>query len=72
MAKITILRQSQQAQLSPAGQVTQLIRVDFKVGDDGPFSISIPVDQFSAEELHARLTEFANKIAALRTKVEGA
>jgi len=67
---ITIRRQSVQTQLNANGSIQRLIRVDFMVGDDGPFDLSFDAEAFNAETANQKIQEFANQIAALRTKVK--
>ena len=67
--KITISRQSQQTQLDDTGQVRTFVRIDFRVGNDGPFNISIPQDQFNPETVYQQLNDFAEKVAALHARV---
>lgn len=70
MPPIKIVRQSQQSQLTASGQVQQMIRVDYMVGNDGPFSLSIPQSEFSADVLHQQILAAANQHVALRAKFE--
>jgi len=71
MPPIKILRQSDQTELTPAGRITTFVRIDFMVGDDGPFSESIPKTDYNAETVHAKLQAFAQQIAALHSKISG-
>jgi len=68
MQKVSIIRTSHQSELGPGGQPRTLVRVDFRVGDDGPFSISIPDADFTADELHRRVLAIAEQVSAARDK----
>ena len=67
MLPITILRQSHQTTLGPAGTIERLVRVDFNVGVDGPFNVSIPEADFSADALTAKVRAVADEIDKLRS-----
>lgn len=71
MPPIKIIRQSEQASLLSNGQVQKFIRVDFQVGDDGPFSISVKTEDYSADLVHQKILEIANQTIALRGKLAG-
>jgi hypothetical protein len=64
---ITILRQSHQTALTPTGTVQRFVRVDFQVGDDGPFNVSIPETEFSADALLSKVRAVADQVELLRT-----
>ena len=68
MQKVSIIRQSHQSDLGPGGQPRVLFRVDFRVGDDGPFSVSIPAPDFTADELHRQISAIAEQVSATRDK----
>ena len=61
MLPITILQQSHQADLDQTGTVRRMVRIDFKVGDDGPFSVSIPVLDFTASVAQRRPPMFEDQ-----------
>ena len=63
---ITIIRQYHQSQLTPSGDVQQLTRVDFRVGADGPFNVSIPDSEFTADALTAKIRAVADQVEQLR------
>jgi len=71
MGAIKILRQSDQTELTPGGRITTFVRIDFMVGDDGPFSESIPKSDYNADTVHQRLQAFAQQVASLHAKVTG-
>jgi len=69
-AKITIIRQSHQSALDAGGTIRRLVRVDFKIGDDGPFSVSIPETDYSAAAAQDRIEQFAREVGQLRSNLE--
>ncbi len=69
MLPVTITRQAHQSELGPSGDVRKIVRVDFRVGDDGPFNLSIPEAEFSVDEMVRRIQAFANDIEAVRAKL---
>lgn len=60
-----VLQVSQLATLDAAGKVQQSYVVRYMVGDHGPFTLNIPVDQFSAARVAEEMQKFAAEIAAL-------
>jgi len=66
---ITILRQYHQSELGPGGDVVRIVRVDFKVGADGPFNVSIPESDFTADALAAKVQAVADQVATLRDRL---
>ncbi len=71
MPPIKIQRQTEQTQLNPNGTLQRWIRIDFTVGDDGPFSVSVKAEDYNADTVHQMILEVANQTAALRAKVSG-
>jgi len=63
---ITVLRQTHQTQLAPGGTVQRLVRIDFNVGQDGPFNVSIPEDEYSSDALLAKVRAVADEIQKTR------
>ena len=70
MFPITILRQSHQTNLGLGGALERLVRVDFNVGTDGPFNVSIPEADFTADALSAKVRAVADQIERLRTTLQ--
>ncbi len=62
----TINRIIQDSTLTPGGQVQELMRVEFMVGTDGPFTELIPLDEFTQDEARKRIATRAETIRALR------
>jgi hypothetical protein len=65
-ADVKIIRQVEDHRVnSTTGAIEKDIRVEFKVGDDGPFTERIPKDTFTAdlrdELLERRATEFRRR-----------
>lgn len=68
MPPIKLIRTSQQTELTSAGQVRQMIRIDFTIGEDGPFNVSVPKESYTAELVHDQIMAFANQHLALASK----
>jgi len=45
---ITITHQVDDAKYLPGGKVYRYVRVEFLIGDHGPFRVEVPQDDFSA------------------------
>jgi len=69
MPPIKIIRQQQQSELLGNGRVEQIVRIDFTIGDDGPFSVFIPQADYTADRVHAEILKIANQTVALRDKL---
>jgi hypothetical protein len=63
----TIVRITEETGAEPGGMPAQYIRVDFKVGDDGPFVARMRKAQYKPELMRQHLEQFARDIQALRT-----
>ena len=66
MLPIKIIRQYHQSELTQGGNIRRLVRVDFLVGEDGPFNVSIPESDYTADALLAKVNEIAGQVAQLR------
>lgn len=62
----TIIRVTEEPFLTDAGKPDAHVRVEFKVGDDGPFFERFPKADFNQIAADARLSAFARDIKALR------
>jgi hypothetical protein len=67
MPTFKVNRITQQQVISPNGVITSSYLVNFNVGDHGPFTIQIPADQFNAQTVRQKLTEFASNIQSITT-----
>jgi hypothetical protein len=65
--KATIQRVTQDTTVSATGAVVYLMRVQFMVGDHGPFQITLPADGFTADAARAGMQATADQINALTT-----
>lgn len=64
----TITRVSEIADTGDRGQIIPSIRVEFKIGDHGPFTVVLPKAGFTGAAAMAKMQEFAAQLAALGTK----
>jgi hypothetical protein len=71
MQQIRIIRTSHQNDLSEAGTVQRLVRVDFMIGQDGPFNVSFPEDEFSASAAQVKIEAIAKQLEILRASTSG-
>lgn len=56
---------TQRQQITPAGAVLRLVDVSFMLGAHGPFTLTIPADQFTAAETNKRIADLRTQIAAI-------
>ena len=71
MPPIKIIRQSLQTELSPSGAVNRLIRIDFMVGEDGPFNLTFPQSEYNADVAFQKIQDFALQTHTVRQKFSG-
>lgn len=62
--KAQIIRVRDAPQLSAVGTVTQIRAVDYTVGQHGPFTVMIPLEEFTAEKAKAAVDAAAKEIIA--------
>lgn len=60
---VRITRQLEDARFSTDGKMSAIIRVEFMVGDHGPFVERFPKDGFTGQSRDDRLNAFAREIA---------
>lgn len=51
--------------LDARGNAVPTMRIDYRVGDDGPFYIEIPKSEFTAANVKAKIEEEASEIRRL-------
>lgn len=59
MEQPKVTRTMSDAMLDDRRQYVPAIRVEFMIGDDGPFYIKVPQAQFTADKVNAELQKFA-------------
>jgi len=62
--KPTVTRVVQDFRLTPTG-TDRLIRVEYMVGGDGPFSFSLPEAEFTATRIQEEMNKRAAELARL-------
>ena len=67
MQPYTITRIMEEMGAEPGGMPAAYIRVEFKVGDDGPFVHRMRKTEFKPELLRRHLEQFARDVAAVRS-----
>jgi hypothetical protein len=58
---VKVLKQTEDATFAD-GKTVRTIKVSFKVGDHGPFQVSVPKDGFTADIRDAAITALANEV----------
>jgi hypothetical protein len=66
-ADVQILQQSEFQKYSYAG-VVPTIRVSFKVGDQGPFTVDVPKDGFTSDKVWDAIDPIANEVQKVNGK----
>lgn len=64
--EVRVMRQTTEHLFDEAGRPVEHIRVEFKVGEDGPFYRRFPVEGYSAYAVKAALDAFANELRTVR------
>ena len=70
-AKATVQRVTQDAQVDTMGKIQQITRVQFMVGEHGPFQHSIPSAEFTAEKARSAMNATAAEINKLLAGEQG-
>lgn len=60
-----VQRVTQDSTITPSGQLKLIMRVQYMVGDHGPFTMDFPADTFKATDVQAQLQAQAAEINAL-------
>lgn len=63
---VKIVRQYQTSELGPANKLQQVVVVDFTVGEDGPFSVRIPLDLYTADVARAAVNQIALEVQSVQ------
>jgi hypothetical protein len=64
--EVVIVRQVGESGFDRDGRVRDEIRVEFRVGDDGPFAKRFPAESFDGAAVRRELDEFARQLKATR------
>jgi len=67
MKPYTIIRITEEIGAEPGGMPSSYIRVDFKVGDDGPFTYRLRRVEYKPELMRQHIEKFAREIESLRS-----
>lgn len=63
--KVAVIMISQVTRLSPRGDALPFMRVEYRVGEEGPFAIEVPKSEFTAASVREKLEQEASAIRAL-------
>lgn len=64
-AEPTVSKVTQTSTFSGEGKLQQTYLVQFMVGADGPFSISVPAAQFNTDQVKKQMAEVADTLNKL-------
>jgi len=59
---VRVIRQTTETVFTDDGKPQEQIRVEFKVGDNGPFYRRFPVEGFNGYQVKAALEDFAREL----------
>ena len=65
MMSIIIRRIMEDSRLEAGGQIVRLIRVEYMIGEHGPFTQWFPREGFSAPAARLALDDFARELGSL-------
>lgn len=65
--EVKVTRTSEETTFDDGGKMVPMVRVEFKVGDDGPFIKHFPKDGFSGLSVKSQLEDFARELRAVRS-----
>lgn len=65
---VRVIRQTTEQLFDETGKPVENIRVEFKVGDDGPFYRRFPVAGFNGFDVVAKLEEFARELRTVKSR----
>lgn len=66
LSDVKILYQKQDTEYQAGGTFRPVIVTSFKVGDDGPFSVQLPVEGFNAADNLKKIEALADSVRATR------
>ena len=63
-SKVISIRQG--TTIAPNGSISSNYTVQFMVGEDGPFLVTIPADQFNADNVRKAMKAVADEVVNIR------
>ena len=66
--KVTLI--TDETGITAQGATQTQVRIDFMVGENGPFTLRIPKAEFSAERVNKDLEKFADEVVKLMPESE--
>ena len=70
--EVKVTRTSEETTFDDAGKMLPMVRVEFKVGDDGPFIKHFPKEGFSGLSVKSQLEDFARELVTFRNTLQKA
>lgn len=61
--KVNITRQFERSILGSTGELTDIVHIEFTVGDYGPFTVEIPKSEYTPESAQTWINKLAKTIA---------
>lgn len=59
------VRATQFTELTDTGRVVRMIRTDFMIGEDGPFSVELPIELFTERAVREEIEKIAAELRKL-------
>jgi len=66
MADYQIVRQAETFRIGLDGTTRRMRTILYTIGEDGPFTLEVPEDQYNAAEVTKRLEEDARRVMEIR------
>ena len=63
--KVNVTKVTEQSAFDHQGKLAPVIRVEYMIGEHGPFSENFPKDQFSAAAAQTKLAQMASMLRQL-------
>lgn len=60
-----ILAVTQVQRISRVGNIVEVMRVEYRIGDHGPFFVELPKAEFTTDRVHAEIDKIAATIRSL-------
>ncbi len=60
-----VTRVTESSELARDGRVRPVMRIEYMVGEHGPFMLSMPTDEYTPDAARMRMEEFARGIERL-------
>jgi len=65
MSEVKVTRISENSRVNREGLLERIMEVQFTVGDNGPFTLEVPVDEFDEISVREKISSKAREIQAV-------